>query len=39
MTVRAFQQAQERLFAAGTIVVTPYGPPSKGTKCIARKAA
>jgi RecA-family ATPase len=38
MTVRAFQQAQERLFAAGTIVVVPYGPPSKGTKCIARKA-
>jgi RecA-family ATPase len=38
MTVRAFQQAQERLFAAGAIIVTPYGPPSKGTKCIARKA-
>jgi RecA-family ATPase len=39
MTVRAFQQAQERLFAAGAIVVEPYGPPSKGTKRIARKAA
>jgi RecA-family ATPase len=39
MTVRAFQQAQERLFASGSIVVEPYGPPSKGTKRIARKAA
>lgn len=39
MTVRAFQQAQERLFATGAIVVEPYGPPSKGTKRIARKAA
>ncbi|WP_213740948.1 AAA family ATPase [Bradyrhizobium sp. dw_411] len=35
---RAFQAAQERLFAAGTIENVPYGPKSKGTKCIARKA-
>ncbi|QWG16127.1 AAA family ATPase [Bradyrhizobium sediminis] len=38
MTARAFQQAQERLFAAGVIAVVPYGPASKGAKCIARKA-
>jgi RecA-family ATPase len=38
MTARAFQAAQERLFAAGTIEVTAYGPPSKGAKCIARRA-
>jgi RecA-family ATPase len=36
MTARAFQAAQERLFAAGTIKAVPYGPPSKGTKLIAR---
>jgi RecA-family ATPase len=35
---RAFQAAQERLFAAGTIENVPYGPKSKGPKCIARKA-
>jgi RecA-family ATPase len=39
MMQRAFQIAQERLFAAGVIVNVPYGPPSKGTKCIARKAS
>jgi RecA-family ATPase len=38
MTARAFQAAQERLFAAGTIEAVPYGPPSRGTKRIARKA-
>ncbi|TYL87798.1 AAA family ATPase [Bradyrhizobium cytisi] len=38
LTWRAFQAAQERLFAAGTIENIPYGPKSKGTKCIARKA-
>jgi RecA-family ATPase len=38
MTWKAFQAAQERLFAAGTIENVPYGPPSKGTKRIARKA-
>jgi len=38
MTARAFQMAQERLFAAGNIENVPYGPASKGTKCIARKA-
>jgi RecA-family ATPase len=38
MTWRAFQAAQERLFAAGIIDNVPYGPPSKGTKRIARKA-
>jgi RecA-family ATPase len=38
MTARAFQLAQERLFAAGKIENVPYGPASKGTKCIARKA-
>jgi RecA-family ATPase len=37
MTWKAFQSAQERLFAAGKIENIPYGPPSKGTKCIARK--
>jgi RecA-family ATPase len=37
LTWRAFQQAQERLFAAGTIENVPYGPKSKGTKCIARR--
>ena len=37
MTWKAFQAAQERLFAAGTIENIPYGPPSKGTKRIARK--
>jgi hypothetical protein len=36
MTWRAFQSAQERLFAAGTIENVSYGPPSKGTKRIAR---
>jgi RecA-family ATPase len=39
MTWKAFQAAQERLFAAGQIENIPYGPPSKGTKRIARKAA
>jgi RecA-family ATPase len=38
MTWRAFHAAQERLFAAGTIENISYGPPSKGTKRIARKA-
>jgi RecA-family ATPase len=38
LTWRAFQMAQERLFAAGTIENVAYGPKSKGTKCIARKA-
>jgi RecA-family ATPase len=38
MTWRAFQSAQERLFAAGAIENISYGPPSKGTKRIARKA-
>jgi hypothetical protein len=37
MTWRALQSAQERLFAAGIIANVPYGPPSKGTKQIARK--
>jgi RecA-family ATPase len=37
MTWKAFQAAQERLFAAGQIENVPYGPPSKGTKRIARK--
>jgi RecA-family ATPase len=37
MKARAFQAAQERLFAAGVIEVIPYGPPSKGAKCIARR--
>lgn len=37
MTARAFQDAQERLFAAGTIEVTAYGPPSRGTKRIVRR--
>lgn len=39
ITWRAFQSAQERLFAAGAIENVAYGPPSKGTKRIARKAA
>jgi RecA-family ATPase len=38
MTWKAFQAAQERLFAAGIIENVPYGPPSKGTKRITRKA-
>jgi RecA-family ATPase len=38
MMWRAFASAQERLFAAGLIENVPYGPPSKGTKRIARKA-
>jgi RecA-family ATPase len=38
MTARAFQSAQERLFAAGTIEAIPYGPPSRGTKRIGRRA-
>lgn len=38
MTARAFQQAQERLFAAGTIEVVAYGAKSKGAKRIARRA-
>jgi RecA-family ATPase len=38
MTARAFQAAQERLFAAGAIEAVPYGPPSRGTKLIARRA-
>lgn len=38
MMAKAFQAAQERLFAAGTIEAIPYGPPSRGTKRIARKA-
>lgn len=37
MTARAFQAAQERLFAAGAIEAVPYGPPSRGTKRIARR--
>jgi RecA-family ATPase len=37
MTWKALQAAQERLFAAGAIENVPYGPPSKGTKRIARK--
>jgi RecA-family ATPase len=37
MTLRAFAAAQERLFAAGKIENIAYGPPSKGTKQIARK--
>jgi RecA-family ATPase len=37
MTLRAFAAAQERLFAAGKIENVAYGPPSKGTKQIARK--
>jgi len=36
MTVRAFATAQERLFAGGRIENIGYGPPSKGTKRIAR---
>jgi RecA-family ATPase len=39
LTWRAFQGAQERLFAAGTIENVSYGPPSKGTKRIARKVS
>jgi len=38
MAWKAFQAAQERLFAAGQIENIAYGPPSKGTKRIARKA-
>jgi RecA-family ATPase len=38
MTRRAFEQAQERLFSGGLIENISYGPPSKGTKRIARKA-
>lgn len=38
MTARAFQAAQERLFAAGIIEVVSYGPPSRNAKRIARKA-
>jgi RecA-family ATPase len=38
MMWRAFASAQERLFAAGLIENVSYGPPSKGTKRIARKA-
>jgi hypothetical protein len=37
MTARAFQMAQERLFAAGKIENVAHGPKSKGAKCIARK--
>jgi RecA-family ATPase len=37
MTWKTFQAAQERLFAAGVIENVAYGPPSKGTKRIARK--
>jgi RecA-family ATPase len=37
MTARAFQLAQERLFAAGAIENVAHGPKSKGAKCIARK--
>jgi RecA-family ATPase len=37
MTWRAFQGAQERLFAAGKIENVAYGPKSKGTKRVARK--
>ncbi|WP_407160159.1 AAA family ATPase [Bradyrhizobium sp. STM 3557] len=37
LTWRALQAAQERLFAAGEIENVPYGPPSKGTRRIARK--
>jgi RecA-family ATPase len=37
MTRRAFEQAQERLFAGGMIENVAYGPPSKGTKRVARK--
>jgi RecA-family ATPase len=37
MTWKAFQTAQERLFAAGIIENVAYGPPSKGTKRVARK--
>jgi RecA-family ATPase len=39
MTWKAFQAAQERLFATGVIENVTYGPPSKGTKRIARKAS
>jgi RecA-family ATPase len=38
MTWRAFQKAQERLFDAKVIENVAYGPKSKGTKRIARKA-
>jgi RecA-family ATPase len=38
MTWRAFASAQERLFATGLIENVPYGPKSKGTKRVARKA-
>jgi RecA-family ATPase len=38
MMWRAFASAQERLFAAGLIENVPYGPKSKGTKRVARKA-
>jgi RecA-family ATPase len=38
MTWKAFQAAQERLFTTGQIENVPYGPPSKGTRRIARKA-
>jgi RecA-family ATPase len=37
MKAKAFQAAQERLFAAGAIEVIAYGPPSKGAKCVARR--
>jgi RecA-family ATPase len=36
VTWRAFEAAQERLFSAGQIENVAYGPPSKGTKRIAR---
>jgi RecA-family ATPase len=39
MTARAFQSAQERLFAAGTIENVTHGPPSRATKRIARATA
>jgi RecA-family ATPase len=38
LTWRAFASAQERLFAGGMIENVSYGPPSKGTKRVARKA-
>jgi len=39
MTWQGFAKAQERLFAARLIENVPYGPPSKNTRRVARKAS
>ncbi|SHH38340.1 AAA family ATPase [Bradyrhizobium erythrophlei] len=38
-TMKAFAAAQQRLFHTGKIENVPFGPPSRGTKRVARKAA